>query len=109
MASWDPPTLSKRFEFAASSAETYFREIRPKMVKQPTYQHVYDEKVAEFCVFNRLHGRTFLDTRDALLAELRSMRAHPPRDATVNEQSRFERFYGQAIDRLISEFETEAA
>jgi len=105
MATWDAESLSKRFEFAASSAESYFQQVRPKMATQPAYQRVYDEKVAEFGVFNRLHGRTCLDTRDALLAELRSMRSDPPHNASVNDHACFERCYIRAVDNLLCEFE----
>lgn len=108
MTSWDRRSLSERFEIAARKAENYLQEIGPKVVRQPSYQRARDETLAECWVFDRLHGRTFLDTRDDLLVELRNMRAHPPTDATVNDRKRFEAFYVRVVDRLIAEFEDSA-
>jgi len=72
MKSWDPNGLTKSFIIAAESAERYMKECKWKVKRSEGYKALHDEHLAKFYVFNYLHGRTFLETREMLLAELRS-------------------------------------
>ena len=103
MTSWDAVSLNKRFKFAAGSAETSWQTIGPTMGKGTGHQAAYDMKKAEYMVFNHLHGRDFVNSREALLAELRNMRAHPPEDNGVNDEALFRNTYERTIASLIDE------
>jgi hypothetical protein len=70
---WDPEAVSQRFLRAAATAEDYLREVRSKIASQPTYGTTHDQTLAEYYVYNHLHGRTWLDTRETLLTRLRDM------------------------------------
>ena len=66
---WDPEGLSKRFRFAATSAENYLQEVARKTHDQETCKAIHDMHLAEFYPCNHLHGRTYLQTRQLLLDE----------------------------------------
>jgi len=69
---WDEKALSSEFLTQAQDAERYLGEVRRKVKRNRSYERVFDEHLARFYVFNYIHGRTFLSTRQALLRELKS-------------------------------------
>jgi hypothetical protein len=102
---WDAESISNGFLFQAEDAERYLSEVRWKVRSNPSYQCVLDEHLARFYVFNYLHGRTFLSSRQALLKELKRLAAVPidaPTEAYSPE--RFEHFRQQYLAQLISRF-----
>ena len=90
----------------AEGADRYLREIRTKISRTTSYEHIYDETLAEFWVFNYLHGRTFLSTRETLLAELRAFVSTPATPHDAYEMDRFRSFRQRVIESLISRFES---
>lgn len=109
MTTWNSDAVSQQFLVQAEDAERYLQEVRVKVKSNSSYQHVHDEHLARFYVFNYLHGRTFLASRDALLKELQSMAAHAipaPREAYEGE--RFGRYRQQYVNLLISQFSSES-
>lgn len=105
MADWDPVSLGATFKYRADSADRYRREIGPKMSKQPSYKVLYDIHLAEYTVFERLHGRTFLSTQIALVAELRNMREHPVKGVGENDEAQFRMAYIRFVDELLLTYE----
>jgi len=104
MTAWNPDALTKRFLNQAEDTERYLREVRSKVKHTTSYQHVYDEQMARFSVFNYLHGRTFLETQDRLLQELRSLLAGVGPNLNVYDKERFETYRRRCIQQLIDEF-----
>jgi hypothetical protein len=103
---WDADVLSAEFLRAAERAAARMQECRSRARTSPGHKGAYDEALAEFYVYNRLHGRTFLASRDALLDELRSMKGLPvARGSSAYEEDRFERLRLAEINRLIRRFE----
>lgn len=106
---WNPQELSARYLHQAQDAERYLREVRGKLKRNPSYEHVFDEHMARFYVYNHLHERTFLDTREALLKELEAMRrGELPRDPEVFDRERFERNYRMYVERVVAEISLKA-
>lgn len=104
MATWDPEALTRRFLHQAEDAERYLAEVRGKVKSNPSYQHVYDEHMARFYVFNYLHGRTFLESRNSLLQELQSILTAQVPSPDVYDKERFETYRRRYIEQLIEEF-----
>jgi hypothetical protein len=101
---WNSNELSKRFLHQAQEAERYLGEVRGKLKQSRAYEHVFDEHMARFYVFNYLHGRTFLETPGQLVAELGSMnRGEIPHDREVFDKARFERHYRAYIEQVMQE------
>jgi hypothetical protein len=69
---WNSDALSREFESSARNAERYLEELRLKVRRNRSYEAIYDQTCAEFYVYNYLHGRTFLESRELLLAELKN-------------------------------------
>jgi hypothetical protein len=104
MAMWDSEELSVRYRHQAEDAERYLAEVRGKLKRSRSYEHVFDEHMARFYVFNYLHGRTFLETRKALLQELEAMKRGELRaESEVFDRERFERYYRTYIEQVITE------
>jgi hypothetical protein len=104
---WNSEELSARYLHQAEDAERYLAEVRGKLKRNRSYEHVFDEHMARFYVYNYLHGRTFLQTREELLRELEAMkRGKLPADPEVFDRERFERHYRTYVEgeiRRISE------
>lgn len=104
---WNSQELSARYLHQAEDAERYLAEVRGKLKRNRSYEHVFDEHMARFYVYNYLHGRTFIQTREELLRELEAMKRGPlPTDREVFDRERFEGHYRAYVDgeiRKISE------
>jgi hypothetical protein len=70
---WNPESMSRSFISAAEDAERYMKQCKSKVAQTDRYKELHDEHLAKFYVYNYLHGRTFLETREQFLAELREM------------------------------------
>jgi hypothetical protein len=68
---WNPAALSREFLLKAENAERYLMKLRTKLDCGEFYKTMYDETLADLYVYNYLHGRTFLKTKNSLLAALR--------------------------------------
>ena len=103
---WNPRALSDQYLARAAKAAARIKECRAKVPKSETYKRLHDEALAEFCVFNRLHGRTFLETPAKLLAELHTMKAiDQMRDPQIFDKPIFERARLMEIDLLARRIE----
>ena len=104
---WNPRALSDQYLARAARAAARIKECRAKVPKSETYKRLHDEALAEFHVFNRLHGRTFLETPAKLLAELHAMKAMAGqiRDSQIFDTPIFERARLMEIDLLLRRIE----
>lgn len=105
MDTYDPTSASKSFAAAAEEAERYLREVRCKLKTNRSYEHVHDDHLAKFYVFNYLHGRPFLASREAFLSELTRLKssAFPP-PSEVFAPERFERHRQAYLGDLIRRY-----
>jgi hypothetical protein len=71
---WDIEELSTRFLRNAERADLRQADCRRRISYSPGHKRAHDEALAEFYVYHRLHGRTFLATPEDLITELRSMK-----------------------------------
>jgi len=90
---WDSKKLSNEFLSTAHLEEIYLDEISDKAKSNISYQEVFDEHLAKFYVYNHLHGRTYLDSKESLIAELESMQANPASPFEAYEAERFKKHY----------------
>jgi hypothetical protein len=94
-------SISNGFRIAAEASENYLEEIIPKISSQPSYKILVDEHLAIFHVYNYLHGKTFLESRDKLIIELLRMKENPTiSDEAINKQD-YINFYKRTIDLII--------
>lgn len=73
MKEWDRDRISESYLRQAQEAERYCNEVRGKIKKTTSYEAIFDEHMAKFHVYNYLHGRTFLESKESLLSELSKM------------------------------------
>ena len=105
---WNSEELSARYLHQAENAERYLAEVRGKLKRDRSYEHVFDEHMARFYVYNYLHGRTFLQTREGLLRELLAMkRGTLPADPEVFDRKRFEGHYRTYVEGEIRKISKE--
>ena len=103
---WDVDRLSQEFLVNAENAERYLDEVRRKLRQTKSYELIFDETLATLYVFNYLHGRTFLESRESLLAELRAFRDFDvPKPQGVFDFHRFLTSRRNTIQGLIRRFE----
>ena len=103
---WDWRELSAEFLSRAEDSERYLNEIRPKLRLNKSYERVNDETLAKFYVYNYLHGRDFLHTRETLLSALHSLLSvDVPKPKEAFELDRFLEFRRIFIQALIDRFE----
>ncbi|MGB9369603.1 MAG: hypothetical protein WCE79_26720 [Xanthobacteraceae bacterium] len=104
MSSWDVQSLSERFLRLADQTERRAEECRQRVPRSSGHKWFHDEALAEFSVYHRLHGRTFLETPQALVSELHSMKKLKLTTGAYDPEV-FERRRLQTIDDLLAEFE----
>jgi hypothetical protein len=105
MSSWDTEELSRRFVRLAQQADDRKTECRQRVASSPAHKLAHDEALAEFYVYNRLHGRTFLETPAALVEELRFTKNLDFKNGSrAYDPERFERRRINLTDELIAEF-----
>jgi hypothetical protein len=102
---WNPAAAHDYFLHGAEEAERYLREVRSKIKSNPSYERVHDEHLAKFYVFNYLHGRTFLDSRESLLRELNTMLRQPVSTTEAYDADRFETYRKSYITELMKKYE----
>ena len=106
MKIWNPESLSSQFLSVAESAERYMLECKMKAATSEAHKALHDEHLAKFYVFNYLHGRTFLATRDAFLSELRSfLHAQPTAPHEAFNGDHFLAWRQRFITNIIREME----
>jgi len=103
---WDPERLSREFLAKAEACERYLVEIRTKLRVTRSFELIFDEALAEFDVFNSLHGKPFLATRAQFLTGLRGLlKMEAPRVMGILDFERFKVVRQSIIENLIRRFE----
>ena len=95
---WDPKEWGSRYQVKAENDEQYLSKIKGQVKLRPTYEPIFDEHLASYYVFNRLHGRTFLESKAKLLAELTRMLSEPPETKEAYDLGRFQTFYRRFVE-----------
>jgi hypothetical protein len=107
---WDAESLSKSYQWQAKDAERYLGTLKEKIKHNKSYERIYDEHLARFWVYNHLHGRTFLGSKDALLRELEAMRSTPQTVPNGSyDPDRFKRFFDTCLEKVIQDVTAMAA
>src|ERR1700726_559789 len=102
---WDRARLHSEFLSKANNAHDYLDEVRGKIKRNRSYEGIHDMTLAEFYVYNTLHGKLFLEDRNALLGALTDLLAtDPPRDQ-VFDQERYSHHFAAILRGLISRFQ----
>src|SRR4029453_2588389 len=89
MSDWDEKAISDEFRRKALSAEDQ-RVFLSGQAKRGSMgaEANHDHALSEFYVYNYLHGKLFLVSRRALLAELKEFRDIEQIDTTAFDQDR---------------------
>jgi hypothetical protein len=100
---WDIRTRSTDYLARAESARTRVNKYLTSIHHSDQFKRLHDQALAEFHVFNRLHGRNFLKTPVALLAELQTMKGegHKIHDPRIIDRPTFEGARLTEIDFLM--------
>jgi hypothetical protein len=107
---WDSEKLSQEFFAKAKTCERYLDEIRAKLHVTRSFELIFDEALAEFYVFDYLHGKPFLATRDQFLAGLRGLlKMEVPKALGILDFERFKVVRQNIIENLIRRFEKDDA
>ena len=81
-------------------------EIKTKLRSDEVLRAHFRRTLAELHVFNSLHGKPFLATREEFLAGLRSLlESEVPKEPEVLDFERFKIVRRNIIENLISRFE----
>ena len=103
---WDPKRLSQEFLAKARACERYLDEIKTKLHVTRSFELIFDEALAEFHVFNSLHGKPFLATRGQFLVGLRGLlEKEIPKGIGILDLERFKVVRQNLIENLIRRFE----
>ena len=73
MGDWNAKAVSERFRAHAEELERRILELRAKLSASPVYEFDLDVALGEFYVYNYIHGKTFLGSRESFCAELDSL------------------------------------
>ena len=106
---WDSEGLSRAYLARAERAALYLEETKRKSKQKRSYEHIYDMTLAEFYVYNYLHGKIFLKSRASLLQELERYLSGEERikaGADAFERERFIQYWRKQVEQLIHEFES---
>ncbi|WP_439504216.1 hypothetical protein [Methylophaga sp.] len=106
MKEWDRDRISEFYLRQAQEAERYCNEVRGKIKRTFSYEAVFDEHMAKFYVYNYLHGRTFLESRESLLEELNEMLSQKVAAADCFDQERFDLWRNNYINYEIKKHES---
>lgn len=108
--SWNPKALSDSFRSRADFAERYADELARRKNKGETERDLHDEHLAIFYVNDFLVERSFLDSREELVAALREyVKRGPVSFSTAIDPERFRAHWERVANNLIKEIGKEAA
>jgi hypothetical protein len=102
---WDTESISEGYRQQADMAQHRLDEVKRRHRDSPAYGHELDEALARFYFFNYMHGRVWLESREALLTKLREMRERSILPGEVQDPERFLRRYRSEIEHQIQRFE----
>ena len=108
---WRPEEIRDRFKAAAESARRYAEEVARRPDKSDYDRELQDAYLAVFRVYGYFGDEPFLDSREALLSELRRLLAQGPDvfPAEVCNRAVFARYWRRNIEGLIERYGREGA
>jgi hypothetical protein len=102
---WNPDSVNESFVYGGRETHLRLKECLAKAKNTSAYQALADEAAAKASVYDYLDGRSFLDSREALLSALRELaRMQPPRLEPFDHE-RYVRARLLMIDGLIRKFD----
>lgn len=101
---WDANALNRQFKARAEDHRLYLQQCRQRLADNASYERLADETLARYQVYDYFVDRTFLDSRDALVAELMRIRGRNYTPSEAFEEERYQRTWRAEIDGLIARF-----
>ena len=101
---YDKSEASRYFLKVAENAERDLKELGQKCERNRVYERDFDDRLATFYVYNYLHGRTFLDTREQLVTALRELALETSTPSEAKDPETFEKFRQFYIGELIGRY-----
>ena len=101
---WDADALSNRFELWARQRERDYIQSRSRISRSDYYKRQHDEELAEFWVYNYIHGKIFLGSQEAFVRELNRLSIDTPTVSAAFDEDVFKRHYNLTVQRLLDEF-----
>ena len=112
MNTWDPTAVRKGFAIIAADAERYANQLSERIKRDrkrdsPFVRETHDEYLAKWYVYDSLSFGRCLESRDKLIAEVKSRLAAPFDDRNIGWFSKedFEKHCKQHMQTLIAEHE----
>jgi hypothetical protein len=112
MSTWDQAAMQKSFHGIALDAERYANELADRIKRDPRRDspHVrdtHDEHLAKFFVYDSLAYNRCLESRSALVAELKARLAGPCEVRAMGrfKAEDFERHWRSYLSVLLRDFE----
>lgn len=104
---WDADALNRQFKTRAEDHRLYLRQCRERATTNSSYERQADEALAAYQAHDYFVDRTFLRSRERLIAELRSIRDRNYTPSEVFDAETYQRRWRAEIDGLISRFQFE--
>ncbi len=101
---WDANALNRRFKARAEDHRLYLQQCRQRLRDNPSYERLADETLARYQAHDYFVDRTFLESRHALVAELKRIRDRNYTPSEAFEEERYQRTWHAEIDELIARF-----
>lgn len=102
---WNVEQLQMRFSFLEPDVDRDIRQLRKKTTTNHPYKGFHDRQIGAQQVFIIMTTTAALASRDALVAELQSMRdAGPVQTTGAFDASKVKLGWNEALDALLKEF-----
>ena len=108
---WSPEETRNGFRVAAESARRYADEVARRADKNHYDRELQDAYLAKFVVYDYFSDPSFLQSREALLSELRRVLERGPDvfPAEVYDRAVFARYWRGNIQSLIEKYSPRSA
>jgi len=101
---WDEEKISRQFETTARLAENYYKEIQHKLSRTNSYKNLSDEHLSKFYIYNSLHGKTFLNSRESFLKHLEFLLENVNFAHSYFDKEIYKKYWVIYINELINRF-----
>jgi|ERR1019366_446875 hypothetical protein len=101
---WNPKSINETFVQRRKEARLRQKECEAKAKSRTAYQRFADEAAARTSVYDYLDGRSFLESREALLCALRELATMEPPRLEIFDRVSFVQARRSTIDELLREF-----
>jgi len=102
---WNLNSVNESFIYRGREANLRLKECLAKAKNVSAYQGFADEAAAKASVYDYLDGRSFLNSREALLSALRDLATMPPPRVEAFDHECYVQKRLSIIDGLIREFD----